>query len=320
MTDGFAVEDEMPGSITAETFDDEVLIENLARGVLDETLPSAYRTLVGVLGAVRQPATDAESEAETAAVALFRSLRPHTTPARRSSMHHRLLSPRVLIAAGAISLASATGAAAATGSLPGAAQDTAATVLARIGITVPGANSHSGGHPDTRGRSGVGTNDATTPPTTARAANTVTTNKGQTISSLATDRSTTGIAKAEAVSSAASGGHSKAGMNGQPSSATGDTPSSVSAGTRSATPVGPPVSVPVGPPSSVPVGPPSSVPVGPPVSVPVGPPSSVPVGPPVSVPVGPPASHPVFPPSSGPPSSVPSSGPPSSVPGPPHRP
>jgi hypothetical protein len=43
-------------------------------------------------------------------------------------------------------------AAAATGG-PGAAQSTAKHVLANLGITVPGPNSHSGTHADTRGKS-----------------------------------------------------------------------------------------------------------------------------------------------------------------------
>ena len=45
-------------------------------------------------------------------------------------------------------------AAAATGSLPGAAQSTAKTVLGVIGVSVPGPDDHAGNHPNQRGRSG----------------------------------------------------------------------------------------------------------------------------------------------------------------------
>jgi len=45
-------------------------------------------------------------------------------------------------------------AAAATGSLPGAAQSTAKSMLGVLGVHVPGPNEHAGDHPDQRGKSG----------------------------------------------------------------------------------------------------------------------------------------------------------------------
>src|SRR3954462_12119008 len=45
-------------------------------------------------------------------------------------------------------------AAAATGSLPGAAQSTAKSMLGALGVHVPGPNQHAGTHPDQRGKSG----------------------------------------------------------------------------------------------------------------------------------------------------------------------
>lgn len=53
--------------------------------------------------------------------------------------------------AAAIMLLSA-GTAAAAGALPGAAQDAASAALEKVGVSVPGANSHSNGH-DARGKS-----------------------------------------------------------------------------------------------------------------------------------------------------------------------
>ena len=54
--------------------------------------------------------------------------------------------------AAAILLLSA-GTAAAAGALPGAAQDAASAALEKVGVSVPGANSHSNGHADSRGKS-----------------------------------------------------------------------------------------------------------------------------------------------------------------------
>jgi hypothetical protein len=296
MDASFAVGDEMPEVITARfgdepfTTDDE-LVDAAVTGLASGPLPTAYRTLADVLAAVNQPATEAEVQDEADAVAVFRSLRPSTNPPRRSRMSRRLVSARMLIAAGAVTFASATGAAAATGSLPGAAQDTAATMLAKLGITVPGANSHSGDHPDTRGQSG-GT-DSTTPsaPTSSSTSPTVT-NMGKTISSLATDASTSGIDKAKAVSAVASDGHSNAGTNGSPSSSPTEPSTSAAASHSSSAPAGPPSSLPAGPPSSLPSHAAISTPAGPPSSLPAGPPSSIPGAPPSSVPSGPPSSHP----------------------------
>jgi hypothetical protein len=296
MGGSFAVGGEMPEVITARFGDepfitDDEFVDAVVTGVASDSLPTAYRTLADVLTVVNQPATEVEARDEADPVAMFRSLRPSTNPSRRSRMSRRVVSARMLIAAGAITVASATGAAAATGSLPGAAQDTAATMLAKLGITVPGANSHSGDHPDTRGQSGDTDSTPTSAPTSSSTSPTVT-NKGQTISSLATDPSTSGIDKAEAVSAVASDGHSNAGTNGPPSSSPTEPSTSVAASHSSSAPAGPPSSLPAGPPSSLPSHAAISTPAGPPSSLPAGPPSSISGGPPSSVPSGPPASHP----------------------------
>ena len=61
----------------------------------------------------------------------------------------KALSLKAILAASAVVLGAGT-AAAATGSLPGAAQTTASDVLHHVGISVPGANAHHHGHADTR--------------------------------------------------------------------------------------------------------------------------------------------------------------------------
>lgn len=78
-------------------------------------------------------------------------------------MLRKVLTAKAAAVAGAL-LLTTTGAAAATGSLPGAAQTAASDALAKVGITVPGPNSHAGTHagthPDSQGHHGA--NDSTT--------------------------------------------------------------------------------------------------------------------------------------------------------------
>ncbi len=73
-----------------------------------------------------------------------------------------LTSVKVTVAAAlsGLVLTGGIGAAAAAGSLPGAAQDTASELLGRVGVTVPGANGHSADHADERGASPDATDDA----------------------------------------------------------------------------------------------------------------------------------------------------------------
>jgi hypothetical protein len=308
MSDYFAGGDEMSEPL-APRFDDDpyaiddTIIDGILDGVVDEPLPVAYQSLVAVLATARRPGPEAELTGAAETVAMFRTVRPPTI-IRGSFSQRRLLTAKTLLAAGALTVASATAAAAATGSLPGAAQDTASAVLAKVGISVPGPNDHGGDHPNRSGRPNLDTDDSTR---TTIGTTSSSVGKGGTISSLATDASTSGIDKALAVSSAASDGHSQTGTN--------DPPSSTPAGPPSSLPGGPPSSLPGGPPSSLPGGPPSSLPGGPPSSLPGGPPSSLRGGPPSSLPGGPPSSLPA----TRPPSSAPA-GPPSSEAGSPHRP
>jgi hypothetical protein len=305
MSRWFAVGDEMSEPLTPLFADDpfaldDVVIEALVNGIVDESLPAAYRPVVAVLAGAQQPSTEGELADAAVAAAMFRTLRPSTRPTPRSLMARRLLGAKTLLAAGALTVASATGAAAATGSLPGAAQDTAATVLARIGITVPGPDSHSDEHPDTRGRSNSLTDDSATTSTTDSTSSTSSAAKNETIVSLATDPSTTGIDKGQAVSAVASDGHSQAGTNGPSVSTPAGAPESTRAGPALSTPAGPPVSTPAGAPESTPASAPVSTTAGPPVSTPAGPPESTPAGPPESTPAGPPESTPAGPPASEP--------------------
>ena len=101
-----------------------------------------------------------------------------------------------VLAGGAVAT---TGGLAYAGSLPGAAQDVASTMLANAGVTVPGPNQHAGTHPDVRGQS------------SAPAAPAADSGKGAEISELARSTDATGRAKGALISAAASDGRSHAG-------------------------------------------------------------------------------------------------------------
>jgi hypothetical protein len=102
-----------------------------------------------------------------------------------------------------------TGGLAYAGSLPGAAQDVAGTMLAAAGVTVPGPNQHAGTHPDARGQS------SPAEPTASADSG-----KGSDISALARTTDATGRAKGAVISAAASDGRRHAGDTAASSAAT----------------------------------------------------------------------------------------------------
>jgi hypothetical protein len=82
----------------------------------------------------------------------IRSHLPAEAPRRERRSLRRLVRAKIVTVAVGATLVGTTSLAFA-GALPGAAQGVAQTVLAKIGITVPGPNAHAGTHPDTRGPS-----------------------------------------------------------------------------------------------------------------------------------------------------------------------
>ena len=132
-------------------------------------------------------------------------------------MPFALSRPRMTAAFVALTLACSAGLASA-GNLPGAAQDIASAMLAKVGISVPGPNDHSGTHPSVRGSSSDASSDAVT---------------RSDIAELATTTDLTGVDKGAAISGAASDGKSQAGQHGSASggSAPVDTPSNGGTGT-----------------------------------------------------------------------------------------
>ena len=197
----------------------------LAGSVAPEDAPPGYAGVATLLAAVADSpaAGDFSRESETVGLiaAVVRSSQPKTTEPRRRSIVPRL---RLATAFATVALAATTGFAFA-GSLPGAAQDVASTMLAEVGVSVPGSNSNAGDHPNVRGKS----SDA--PVTSSNSG------KGGEISDLATSTDLTGVEKGAAISTLASGGQSQAGEHGQASDAHGasvETPNSGGAGTADA--------------------------------------------------------------------------------------
>jgi hypothetical protein len=196
----------------------------LGGSVAPEDAPPGYAGVATLLAAVADSPTadDLSRESETVTVlgAVVRSSQPKMTKPPRRSIVARL---RLATAFATVALAGTTGLAFA-GSLPGAAQDVASTMLAEVGISVPaGPNSNAGDHPNVRGKSP----DA--PVTSSNSG------KGGEISDLATSKDLTGVEKGAAISTLASGGQSQAGgEHGQASDAHGasvETPNSGGTGT-----------------------------------------------------------------------------------------
>ena len=183
----------------------------LAGLVSPDDAPVGYGQVVRLFEAASAEASNEElaREAETVA-AMAVALRPRISRnaalSRRSFMPFALSRPRLAAAFLAAAFATSGGMAFA-GSLPGAAQDVASEMLAKVGITVPGANDAAGTHPDVRG------NSASVPSVSADAG------KGAEISELATTTELTGVEKGAAISAAASGGKSRAGQHGSASAA-----------------------------------------------------------------------------------------------------
>lgn len=140
---------------------------------------------------------------ELEALAAFRAT--HGPASRRSSVSARLASARVTVGAtlGALLLTGGVGAAAAAGSLPGAAQDTASEWLSKVGVTVPAAGDRAKPH-DRSDDSG----EAEAPAGATHGG------RGEDVSGTARDTDKSGADKGAAISDLASEGRSRAGEHG----------------------------------------------------------------------------------------------------------
>jgi hypothetical protein len=195
----------------------------LAGAVPPEDAPPGYSEVASVFLAARnvEIAASPSRDADTIEllVAGARSSRVTTSnPLRRSSVHRIKLAAVVATAA----LTCTTGLAFA-GSLPGAAQDIASSMLAKAGITVPGPNDHAGTHPNTRGTSSPNNSDAAQQEPESSNSEPSGQGKGSEISQFATTTDLAGVDKGGAISTLASGGKSQAGQHGEASAEHGAT-------------------------------------------------------------------------------------------------
>ena len=194
----------------------------LAGTVAPEDAPPGYANVARLLESAAAAPTAGELSRETevvatVAAAVRSSSSIESGSPRRFFMPFALSRPRMTAAFVALTLACSAGLASA-GSLPGAAQDIASAMLAKVGISVPGPNEHAGTHPSVRGSSSDASSDAVT---------------RSDIAELATTTDLTGIDKGAAISRAASDGKSQAGQHGSASggSAPVDTPNNGGTGT-----------------------------------------------------------------------------------------
>jgi hypothetical protein len=184
----------------------------LAGHVLPADAPPGYEAVASLLNGLRAHEEEVLWHEDTVPelVSGGRSplLETMSTP-RRSTLHRFKLAGTAIAAA----LACTTGLAFA-GSLPGAAQDVASSMLAKVGVTVPGPNEKAGTHPNVRGTSSPDvavSDDADQNEAPAENGE----GKGAEISELATTTELTGVEKGAAISTLASGGKSQAGQQGE---------------------------------------------------------------------------------------------------------
>jgi hypothetical protein len=204
----------------------------LAGTVAPEDAPPGYSEVASLLTAAHGADGVVLDRRDDLAMARFvaaaRMSRETTTRSRRSSLHR----VKPIAALVTIALTCATGLALA-GTLPGAAQDVASQMLAKVGVDIPGPNDNAGTHPSVRGQSDV-SDDSTNHVNRPEDAGSAGPGKGVEISTLATTTDLEGVDKGAAISTLASGGQSQAGQNGQADSehgSAGQAPSSDGAAT-----------------------------------------------------------------------------------------
>jgi hypothetical protein len=163
-----------------------------------------YVRVTSLLEAATAPTEPGPLLGELEAMAAFRA--SHSPAPGRSSMSSRLSSVRVTVGAtlGALLLTGGVGAAAAAGSLPGAAQDTASEWLSKVGVTVPAAEDRAEPHDGRSDDSGEAEAPAGTTPG----------GHGEKVSGTARDTGESGADKGSAISDLASEGRSRAGERG----------------------------------------------------------------------------------------------------------
>ena len=190
-------EDDYMGEMQRMPLDLDTADRLLAGCVVPQDAPPGYSRVAAFL--TGDWTADAASVDPSFVAVLAATVR--SSPATKTRPSRRSIMPRIKLAAAfAVTALVGTTGLAVAGSLPGAAQDIASTMLAKAGVTVPGPNSNAGDHPSTRGSS---SEHAGATPTSS--------GKGSEISDIARS-DLTGLEKGAAVSTAASDGKSRAGQ------------------------------------------------------------------------------------------------------------
>ena len=202
---------------------DEDSASRLLQGLVHpDDAPPGYGAVAGLLASAAQPTRAAVDEDIAAATvsAMVEAIRggesaPQTS--RRKSMLSKLLAGKALAAIGVVAL-TASGAAAATGSLPDPVQNTVAGAASHVGVDLPTPNhGNSAGHR----QDGVHrpSSDDTTSSTVGSDDSSGSDNgQGQDISKLAHDTKAAGDPVGPTVCAAASDGKCQAGQHGKGSS------------------------------------------------------------------------------------------------------
>lgn len=203
-----------------QTLDEDSASRMLQGLVHPDDAPPGYAAVADLLATATQwPPLDDEAGAPTisAMVEAIRAGAPVPQASRRKSMIRKLFAGKALAAMATVAL-TATGAAAATGSLPAPVQDAVAEAVSHVGVDLPAKGGRSAEHrqdgehrPSDKGKPADGGGDAGT---------TSTTNKGSVISGIAHDPALDGQPKGPVVCDAASEGRCQAGERGQPEDGT----------------------------------------------------------------------------------------------------
>jgi hypothetical protein len=201
--------DDLPGEMERLPLDLDTADRLLTGSIAPSDAPPGYARVAGVLATLEASAGERPAHEGEIVALLAETVRASRAP--RAKTPGRSTVPRMRLASAlvAAALVGTTGLALG-GNLPGAAQDVAASMLAKLGVSVPGPDSHAGTHSTVRGSApeqvqeqeqgqGQGQGPAST---------------GAAISELATTTELTGVAKGAAISTLASGGTSGAGENG----------------------------------------------------------------------------------------------------------
>ncbi len=193
------------------TLDHETADRLLTGRIEPDDAPPGYAEVAALLWA-SACLTSVKPERELATVtAMAEEIR--SRPAGNASGHgrprmKRLVRAKITALVVGGTLMATTGLAFA-GALPDPAQRVASTMLAKIGITVPGPDPYAGTHSDSYGPSGADASSSASPGSRP------TDTKGSQISNLARTTAAMGVAKGALISSAASDGMSQAGTHGQ---------------------------------------------------------------------------------------------------------